>query len=150
MPHVYSRVVHVFRIAELVTRVANAERDKETAQNYYRQCRLKIENLENELRALKAACHSTSTPPAAAGPAIDRASTKIFVGKLSPVVTEDALRQYCSKFGRVINVDIIRNTAHVLNYGFVHFSTREEAHKALSCSVHNIDCWEFIVAPARR
>ncbi|KAH7708413.1 hypothetical protein AAVH_24336 [Aphelenchoides avenae] len=137
--------------AELVTRATNAERDKETAQNYYRQCRLRIEYLDNELRDLRAVLHSVTGPP---GPAtttvISGPPTKIYVGKLSPTITEDALRQYFSQFGCAVNVAIIRSTARPLNYGFVHFSTPEEARNAMNWNVHNIDGLEFIVAPAHR
>ncbi|KAH7716866.1 hypothetical protein AAVH_15698 [Aphelenchoides avenae] len=138
-------------IAELVTRAANAERDKETAQNYYRQCRQKIEILENELRDLKAASHSTTGPPApATTTAITGPLTKIYVGSLLPTITEDALRRHFSQFGRLLHVGIIRKPGHQYVYGFVRFSSSEVVYKALSCNMHNIDGVEFTVGPAHR
>lgn len=58
---------------------------------------------------------------------------KLYVGNLPFDVTEDALSEKMSEFGRVESVKIIadRDTGRSRGFGFVEMSTDSEAHSAI-------------------
>jgi RNA recognition motif-containing protein len=58
---------------------------------------------------------------------------KLYVGNLSFQVTEDALTEKLSEFGRVESVKIItdRDTGQSKGFGFVEMSTDSEANSAI-------------------
>ena len=61
-------------------------------------------------------------------------STKLYVGNLSYKVTEDDLKDLFSEFGSVVEIKLItdRATGRSRGFGFVEFSSSEEANKAIS------------------
>ncbi|MBC7189669.1 RNA-binding protein [Candidatus Aerophobetes bacterium] len=61
-------------------------------------------------------------------------STKLYVGNLSYKVTEDDLKDLFSEFESVIEIKLIidRATGRSRGFGFVEFSSREEANKAIA------------------
>lgn len=58
---------------------------------------------------------------------------KVFVGNLSYTVTGDQLRELFSQAGEVVDAVVIieRQTGRSKGFGFVEFSTEEEAKKAI-------------------
>ena len=56
----------------------------------------------------------------------------LFVCKLNPVTDDDDLQVIFSRFGNVVNCDILRDakTGDSLQYGFVEFEKKEDAEKA--------------------
>lgn len=60
-------------------------------------------------------------------------STKLFIGNLDYTVTSDDLRDAFSKFGTVVDAVVItdRETKRSRGFGFVEFSSEEEAKKAI-------------------
>ncbi|KAH7708415.1 hypothetical protein AAVH_24338 [Aphelenchoides avenae] len=78
-------------------------------------------------------------------------ANQIYVGKLTPGMTEDVLGQYFSRSGRVTQVAIVRHSSPgVPGYAFVHFSTPAEAHHALAWNAHSINGQDIVVGPVRR
>jgi cold-inducible RNA-binding protein len=66
---------------------------------------------------------------------------KIFVGGLSYQTTEAVLTETFAKFGRIINLRIVRNheDGSSKGFGFITFSSQEEAEKALSMDGEKLD-----------
>lgn len=60
-------------------------------------------------------------------------SNKIFVGNLSWDTKDDGLKDFFSKFGTVTSATVItyRDTGRSKGFGFVEFSTEDEAKKAI-------------------
>ena len=60
-------------------------------------------------------------------------STKLFVGNLSWGTTDDSLRQHFAQAGSVVDAKVIINkqTGRSKGFGFVEFSTEDEAKKAI-------------------
>lgn len=66
---------------------------------------------------------------------------KIFVGGLSYQTNEASLTEAFSKFGRIINLRIVRNhdDGSSRGFGFITFSSEEEAQKALVMDGEKLD-----------
>lgn len=60
-------------------------------------------------------------------------NNKIFVGNLSWDTKDEGLREFFSKFGKVVSATVItyRDTGRSKGFGFVEFETEEEAKKAI-------------------
>lgn len=57
---------------------------------------------------------------------------KVFLGGLAPRWTEDDILSFMSKFGRIVNISIVKtNTGESKGFGFVVFETPEEAYASL-------------------
>lgn len=72
----------------------------------------------------------------------------IFVGRLSHLTTEDALRKAMSKYGKVKNLRLVRHivTGASRGYAFVEFETEREMRRAYKDAQHSyIDDSEIIV-----
>ncbi len=61
-------------------------------------------------------------------------NNKLFVGGLSWDTTEDSLRKFFEKFGKVLEAKVVsdRATGRSKGFGFVTMATAEEAKKAIS------------------
>lgn len=68
---------------------------------------------------------------AAAAPEEEDNTFKVFVGNLAFATTEDDLREYFNKAGKVVGANIIVRGTRSLGYGFVSYDTEEEAKKAV-------------------
>ena len=62
---------------------------------------------------------------------------KVFIGNLSFATKEDHLRELFGKHGEISDVQIIHRGARSLGYGFVTFTTLEEAEKAVAATDKN-------------
>jgi len=60
-------------------------------------------------------------------------NSKLYVGNLSPLVTEDDLRNWFIQVGTVASIDLIRDrqSGFSKGYAFVEMSTQSEAQKAV-------------------
>lgn len=75
----------------------------------------------------------------------DFSETKLYIGHLEPFVEEEQLRNAFSKFGQVIDVNIVRprnntDNQNNFNYGFVEFPSSEAADNAI-LSAKNGQVW---------
>ncbi|KAJ3039624.1 hypothetical protein HDV00_012082 [Rhizophlyctis rosea] len=68
---------------------------------------------------------------APAAPEEEDNTFKVFVGNLAFATTEDDLREYFNKGGKVVGANIIVRGTRSLGYGFVSYDTEEEAKKAV-------------------
>jgi heterogeneous nuclear ribonucleoprotein A1/A3 len=69
-------------------------------------------------------------------------NNKIFIGGLSYSTNEDRLQEIFQEFGKIINLRIVRNNDEAgssKGFGFITFSTDEEAEKALSLDRTKLD-----------
>lgn len=68
-------------------------------------------------------------------------NNKIFVGGLSYETDETSLDSTFSKFGKIINLRIVRNqdTGASKGFGFITYSSEEEAQKALQLDGEKLD-----------
>ena len=60
-------------------------------------------------------------------------SKKLFVGGLAWATTEEGLKEAFAVYGKIVSLHIVmdRNTNKSRGFGFIEFSTEEEAQKAL-------------------
>ena len=66
---------------------------------------------------------------------------KLFIGGLSLNTTDDALREFYSKFGELLDCVVMRDgqTKKSRGFGFVSFSCKEEVDNAMNARPHEID-----------
>jgi RNA recognition motif-containing protein len=66
---------------------------------------------------------------------------KLFVGGLNIVTTDEALRQFYSQFGELVDCIVMRDpaTKKSRGFGFVSFATQEEVDRAMAARPHVID-----------
>lgn len=69
------------------------------------------------------------------------ALTKLFVGGLNVQTTDDGLRQYFEKYGQLSDCVVVINKALARSrcFGFITYSTPEEADSAMAASPHVVD-----------
>ena len=69
-------------------------------------------------------------------------NNKIFIGGLSYGTDEDRLQEVFGPFGKIINLRIVRNndeSGSSKGFGFITFSSEEEANAALSLDRSKLD-----------
>jgi len=76
--------------------------------------------------------------------------SKVFVGKISPLTTDDCLKNYFRQFGPVSFSEIIKDgvTQESRGFGFVTFETKEDMKRALDEREHRLDGHTLAVTKA--
>ena len=73
----------------------------------------------------------------------DEQFRKIFIGGLSLNTTDDSLKDYLSKYGNIVDIVVMKDSAtkRSRGFGFVTFDAMESVDKAMALSVrpHTID-----------
>lgn len=66
---------------------------------------------------------------------------KIYVGNLSYSTSEDALRDFFNQYGNIDDIKVIKDfeTGRSKGFGFITYSTPDEANSALSANGQEID-----------
>ena len=72
-------------------------------------------------------------------------SHKLFLGGLNHSTSEDGLRNYFEKYGKLVDVAVMRfpKTNRSRGFGFITYSTASEADAALEEQPHTIDNFTF-------
>ncbi|VDM35543.1 unnamed protein product [Hydatigera taeniaeformis] len=75
---------------------------------------------------------------------------RLFVGNLSPSITQQELRQHFSHYGKVTSVDVIldRESGKARGIAFVNMSTHVEVEAVLDARPHRLNGESIIVRPA--